>query len=255
MAKLFSMLPCYNEALNVGRLIDEWMDTKAALAELGYELVVCAINDYSTDDTREVILQKKEQYPENVILIDHEINKGLSGGLNTSIDYFMKNGLSHDLMSIMDGDDTHNPQYIVPMIKKLSAECDCVIASRYREGSSIVGVAKHREFMSDMARYYYSTVLHVPNVRDYTCGYRVYTFECIYRLFNMYGQNPILEKSFACMMELLYKAYLAGAKFDEVGFMLRYDNKQGESKMKVFKTMRKSLSTALKLRLSKKNTN
>ena len=50
------------------------------------------------------------------------------------------------------------------------------------------------------------------------------------------------------MMELLYRLYLVGAQFGEVGFQLRYDFKQGESKMHVFTTMRKSLTTACSLR-------
>lgn len=252
MNKLYAFLPCYNEELNIGTLIDEWIEQKDELAAAGYDLQVRAIDDCSKDNTKEVILEKAAMYPENVQLIAHEVNKNLCGGLNTSIAYFLENGNENDLMSLMDGDDTHNPKYINAMIKKLKDNNkDCVIASRYCEDSGIVGVAAHREFMSDMAKVYYSVMLKVPNVKDYTCGYRVYTFSCIKRLVDKFGKDPIKEMSFACMMEFLYKIYLAGATFDEVGFELRYDNKQGESKMKVFTTMRKSLSTAFKLRFIK----
>lgn len=252
MNKLYSFLPCYNEELNIGTLIDEWMAQKDALAELGYDLQVRAIDDCSKDNTRKIIEEKAAQYPDHVQLIAHEVNKNLCGGLNTSIAYFMANGTPTDLMSLMDGDDTHNPKYILPMIEKLKNNGkDCVIASRYCSDSGVVGVAAHREFMSDMAKVYYSMMLRVPGVKDYTCGYRVYTFDSVKRLVDRFGADPIKEKSFACMMEFLYKLYLAGAAFDEVGFELRYDNKQGESKMKVFTTMRKSLTTALKLRRMK----
>ena len=86
-------------------------------------------------------------------------------------------------------------------------------------------------------------------MKDYTCGYRIYTYNIIQKLLNKFGENPIKEKSFACMMELLYKVYLVGAKFGEVGFELRYDKKCGNSKMKVLKTAERSLVTALKLKL------
>ncbi len=252
MKNLYSFLPCYNEELNIGDLINEWISHKDELLDLGYNLVVYAIDDCSKDSTKEVIKSKVSEYPENVVLIEHVQNKGLCGGLNTSISHFIENAQDGDLMSLMDGDNTHNPVYILDMIKKLNSEnCSCVIASRYCEDSSIVGVASHREFMSDMAKIYYSLTLSVPNVKDYTCGYRVYTYDIIKNLVDKYGKDPIKEKSFACMMELLYKLYLSGATFDEVGFRLRYDNKQGESKMKVFTTMKKSLTTALKLRIKK----
>lgn len=247
MKKIFAMLPCYNEGENIGALIEEWVAQEEALKSEGYELVIIGIDDCSKDNTKAVIEQKSQKY-NNVHLEPHKVNKGLCGGLNTSIEYFLKNGQESDLMVLMDGDNTHDPSYIHEMVKLIETGKDCVIASRYREGSQVVGVAKHREFMSDMAKIYYSTVLHVPGVRDYTCGYRVYTFDIIDKLVERFGKDPIIEKSFACMMELLYKIYLVGAKFGEVGFELRYDFKQGESKMKVFKTMQKSLTTAIKLR-------
>ena len=167
MNTLYAFLPCYNEGLNIGVLIDEWMEQKDKLAAAGYDLQARAIDDCSKDNTKEVILEKADMYPENVQLIAHEVNKNLCGGLNTSIAYFLENGNENDLMSLMDGDDTHNPKYINAMIKKLKDKNkDCVIASRYCEDSGIVGVAAHREFMSDMAKIYYSVMLKVPNVKD-----------------------------------------------------------------------------------------
>ena len=136
----------------------------------------------------------------------------------------------------------------VDMLKKINEGYDVVIASRYCNNSDVVGVAKHRLFMSDMAGVYYRFMLNVPNVKDYTCGYRIYTNEIINKLVRDFGEEPIKEKSFACMMELLYKLYLSGAKFSEVGFQLRYDNKKGESKMKVLKTMSNSLRVGWYLR-------
>lgn len=249
--KMFAILPCYNEELNIGELIDNWALQKEELLQNGYELNIVGIDDCSTDNTKRVIESKSNQY-ENVTLVAHPVNKGLCGGLNTAIGYFLNNACENDLMVLMDGDNTHNPKYIHEMVKKLNTKKkDCIIASRYCENSGIVGVAGHREFMSDMAKIYYSFILRVPDVKDYTCGYRVYKYSIIEKLVAKYGNDPIKEKSFACMMELLYKLYTVGATFGEVGFELRYDNKQGESKMRVIKTMQKSLSTAIKLRLNR----
>lgn len=249
MNKIFAILPCYNEELNIGDLIDKWCAQRDKLSEKGYELIVVGIDDCSKDNTKQIILEKSKQ--KNIILLSHTTNKGLCGGLNTAISYFLKNGKPEDLMVLMDGDNTHDPIYVHNMLNKLrSSKTDCVIASRYCVNSSVVGVASHRQFMSDMAKVYYSIVLRVPNVKDYTCGYRIYTYPIIEKLVKEYGEEPIVEKSFACMMELLYKLYSIGATFDEIGFELRYDYKQGESKMKVIKTMEKSLITAIKLRIS-----
>lgn len=247
MKKLYAILPCYNEEENIGKLIEEWEKQKEKLKKTGYELKIIAINDASTDKTKEEIIKEKQKH-DNVELIEHEQNEGLCGGINTAIQYFMKNGTKDDLLTLMDGDNTHNPKYVHEMLEKIKQGNTCVIASRYKEKSKIVGLAKNRELMSNFAKIYYSSLLKIPKVKDYTCGYRTYTYEIIENMIKKFGKNPIKEKSFACMMELLYKVYKAGAKFEEVGFELRYDQKGGESKMKVAKTAERSLITALKLK-------
>ena len=72
------------------------------------------------------------------------------------------------------------------------------------------------------------------------------------RIEETFGEDPIKEMSFACMMEFLYKLHLSGTTFDEVGFELRYDKKQGDSKMRVSSTIKNSLFSALRFRKLKK---
>ena len=248
MKKIYAILPCYNEEENIGKLIEEWNKQLKLLKEKEYELSIIAIDDCSIDNTKNIILENKEKYS-NVDIIEHKQNQGLRGGLNTALHYFSNNAKEGDLLVLMDGDNTHDPKYVHRMLELILQGNDCVIASRYQEDSNIVGLAKKRELMSDFAKLYYSAILRIPNVKDYTCGYRIYTYNIIQKLLNKFGENPIKEKSFACMMELLYKVYLVGAKFGEVGFELRYDKKCGNSKMKVLKTAERSLVTALKLKL------
>jgi len=248
---LYALLPCYNESLNIEALIENWLLQEQELSRSGYALHIAPIDDCSTDNTRD-ILERIAAERAQITPLFHETNLGLCGGLNTAMQFFMKHGAQGDLLALMDGDNTHDPRYIHAMLSKLREGKDCVIASRYRKDSGVVGVAKHREFMSDMAKHYYRLMLRIPNVQDYTCGYRLYTYDCIHRLVRMFGQAPVKERSFACMMELLYKAYIAGAEFDEIGFQLRYDNKKGASKMHVLETMWKSLITAPRLRREKR---
>ncbi|AMP20002.1 hypothetical protein AZF37_01360 [endosymbiont 'TC1' of Trimyema compressum] len=94
-------------------------------------------------------------------------------------------------------------------------------------------------------------MMRAPNVKDYTCGYRCYTYDAVDKAIGIYGYDFIKENSFACMIEVLYKLHKTGARFDEAPFELRYDQKLGESKMRVFKTMRNSVFTTIKLRFTK----
>ncbi len=251
MKKVYAMLPCYNEEENIEKLIVLWNEQRKSILDKGYELVIVGIDDKSTDSTK-CIIEKLTKLYENVKLIAHEVNKNLGGGLMTAFEYFNKYGNEGDLCVLMDGDNTHEPKYIVSMIEKIELGADCVIASRYCDSSNVVGVPKNRLFLSDGARLYYKIVLGVKNVEDYTCGYRVYTYNIIDRAIKKYGDKFVEKKTFACMMEALYKLYCIGAKFAEVPFELRYDNKGGTSKMRILRTVKDSLVTALSLRINVK---
>ena len=250
MVSLYAILPCYNEEENIGKLIDSWNKEKTKLKLEKIELKIIAIDDKSTDKTKDKILEKQRQY-KNVEIIIHDKNKGLKGGINTAIEYFNSHAKKGDMLVLMDGDNTHNPKYIHEMIQLINqGDNNCVIASRYMKNSKVRGVSRIRKLMSDFAKVFYTAILHIPNVKDYTCGYRLYTYDIIEKLVKKYGNDPIKEKSFACMMELLYKIYMVGGNFDEIGFELEYDNKIGTSKMKILSTSIRSIFTALRLKLN-----
>lgn len=188
-----------------------------------------------------------ERFP-NCELVSHEQNKGLGGVLNTAFHLFLENGKEGDLCVLMDGDNSHDPVYSLTMLPKIETGADVVIASRYQCGAAVKGLSGIREFLSNGAGVFYKLILNVKNVKDYTCGYRMYTYCILKKARETYGENLAERRTFACMMEVLYKLAKIGAKFDEVPFVLRYDHKQGDSKMRVFKTAKDSILTALSLR-------
>lgn len=248
MNKVYAMLPCYNETENIDPLVRKWLDQKEPLNKLGYLLSVRCIDDKSKDNTKEVIGNLCREFPEDVRLIAHEVNKGLGGALSTAFDAFLAEGKEGDVCVLMDGDNTHDPLYVTGMLEKIASGYDCVIASRYCAKSKTRGVSGIRQFMSWGAKQFYTMILQVANVKDYTCGYRAYTYCLIDRAKEKYGDKLVEKRSFACMMEVLYKLYMVGANFAEVPFELRYDIKLGESKMRVLKTVKESMSTAVSLR-------
>jgi dolichol-phosphate mannosyltransferase len=170
----------------------------------------------------------------------------------TSFTYFVQNCKEGDICVLMDGDNTHDPAYALDMVPQIEVGYDCVIASRYCLKSKTEGVAGIRLFMSWGARLFYTLILGVKNVKDYTCGYRAYTFDIIDKGFKRFGSDFVERRSFACMMEALYNLSVVGAKFAEIPFILQYSNKLGESKMHIGRTVKESFGTALRLRLMKR---
>lgn len=248
MDTLYAYLPCYNEAGNIQALIEAWLGEKDRLQEEGYELQIIPVDDKSTDNTLEIIRSMEEIHPE-VRVIAHKTNQNLGGALFTSVRDFLHQGTPGSLMCFMDGDNTHKPSFVHNMIRKQKEGADCVIASRYQPGARINGVPSNRLALSDGAKLYYSVMLHVPNVKDYTCGYRLYTYSILNNAYRKYQKELITMRSFSCMMEILYKLHKSGCRFAEVPFTLYYDSKVGASKMHILKTVRDSLIVALKLRL------
>ena len=243
-----AILPCYNEEKNIGALVNAWLNEADRLKQNGYELYILVVDDKSADSTK-AIIEKLSGQNERVLLSAHEKNTGLGGAISTGFKYFLNEFRSGDVCFVMDGDNTHDPKYAAALLDKLEQGFDCAIASRYIQGSDVVGVPGFRNFLSLGAKLYYKILLPVPSVKDYTCGYRAYTYDILKRAFDLYGDSIITQTSFACMMEILYKLYKSGAAFSEVPFILRYDFKQGKSKLSIMKTVRNSIITAFKLRL------
>lgn len=243
---LFAVLPCYNEDKNITDLIEAWRQQEAKLLSKNNMLRLLIVNDGSNDDTLSIATKIAEQN-NNIIVINHEVNKGLGEALNTGINYVIKqNNVKY--MCIMDGDMTQHPLYIHSMIEKLEAEeLDCVIASRYRPGSKVEGLAFFRKFLSFGARVIYTMKLSIPKVRDYTCGYRLYKVSALKALSKRYGISILKEQSFACMLELLIKLSRENMKIGEVPFVLKYQLKKGQSKMNIIKTIKKSLDMIIRM--------
>lgn len=243
---LFVVLPCYNEAQNIRELIKVWERQEKRLNERNISLRILVVNDGSRDNSLH-IAQSIAKTRHNITVLDHKVNMGLGEAVNTGIIYAISRR-NKGLLCIMDADLTQEPHYIYSMIDKLQNEnLDCVIASRYREGSKVEGLSLYRKALSYGARVVYSASLRIPNVRDYTCGYRVYKLEALDTLLKRNKGKIVTERGFACMMELLIKLNKEGFKIGEVPFKLKYHLKGGESKMKVGKTIFRSLAVMQKV--------
>lgn len=258
--ELIILLPAYNEELNVEKMVNTWMQQEAMLA-VNYQLVlkIIVVNDGSKDGTEAICRKLTDQF-DNFQYISHSHNKGLGEAVKTALTHVVSECPNCRYACIMDCDNTQDPCYIGAMLDKIGAgraadAADVVIASRYQKGSKVQGVAGYRLLTSEGARYVYSLILHVKKVRDYTCGYRLYTKDILGKCYESFGSSMIEETGFTCMAELLYKLYIVGARFEEIPFTLRYDFKRGKSKMKVLKTAMDSITLAIRLRRLQRHKN
>jgi dolichol-phosphate mannosyltransferase len=239
------VLPAYNEAEALPRLLRRMQECLDRLPEPLHQIVV---DDGSTDGTAEAAEgMTSTQMP--VRVVRHSRNRGLHGAVDTGLRAALERASDADWIVTMDADDTHPPDLMAAMLSKARAGADVVIASRFQPGAEWHGLTWERVLFSHGVSWMFRVAWHLPRVRDYTCGYRMYRPSLLRRAYHHYGDAFVNEPSFACMPDLLWKISRLGATFAEVPLSLRYDRKPGESKMAVARTIRRTLALIVKRRL------
>ena len=241
----FVMLPAYNEADGLPSLLGK---IKQVFATNGQPYHVIVVDDASSDDTSEIAIAAGDSMP--VTLVQHLTNQNLPGALRSGMMKAIELGTEGDIIVTMDGDDTHPPGSINCLLQKVSEGYDVVTASRYQIGSRVMGVPFIRVLMTWGARMLFRVAMPIPGVRDYTCGYRAYRFNVLRDTMEYYGDEFVSEKGFSCMADVLLKMRRFKYVFGEVPLLLRYDQKQGVSKMAVRRTVWLTLKLLLKRRFS-----
>ncbi len=238
--EILMVIPCYNEAKNLRALLLQFKNLNSLYSNL-FITRVLVIDDASTDDTAVIFNSLKNEFTDFPLeYLRHPQNRGLTGGINTAFEMFLKDMQMNNpaiAYGLMDGDNSHSPFAIPDMLRKICEGNDVVIASRFRPGSRVVGVVWWRQFLSFGLTSIFKIIRNIPGVRDYSCGYRLYSPKIVEKVKKRFPNDVVFEKSFASMVEVLLRCELEGAICAEVPFLLRYDLKMGESKMPFKKTI------------------
>ena len=238
------VLPVYNEEGKIESLLNH-IDEALEDADVPYQVVL--VDDGSRDRTGAILESYASRMP--IHLMRHEVNQGLGATIRDGLVAAARLAGDRDIIVTMDADDTHAPGLILRMVRMISEGYDVVIASRYREGSRTIGVPVVRRALSRGASWLFRAVFPIQGVRDYTCGYRAYRAGVVRDAIARYGDEFLDQDGFQCMVDILLKLRPMHLVFGEVPFILRYDYKEGGSKMNVSKTVRDTLGLMWKRRL------
>jgi dolichol-phosphate mannosyltransferase len=242
--KVYVVLPAYNEEACIARLLDK-IDEAMFEADQPYHIIV--VDDGSKDRTAAIVEEFGQRVP--ITLQRHAVNRGLGATIRDGLS--CASGLSEqsDIIVTMDADDTHTPGLIVRMVRMINEGHDVVIASRYQQGSRTVGVPWSRRLTSFAGSLLFRAFLPIKGVKDFTCGFRAYRSAVLKKAISEYGGNLVDQEGFQCMVDILLKLRRLNLLFGEVPFILRYDQKEGASKMRVGSTIVKTLHLILRRRL------
>lgn len=242
--KVWLVLPAYNEELGLPDMLNSLAEV---FSEDNRDYSIVIVNDGSTDQTAKVIQDFSKKYP--IIDLPNPKNMGLAETLKRGLIEAASRASEKDVIITMDADNTHPAGLTLRMIRMLREGSDVVIASRYRDGSRVLGLQMYRRFLSWVASWMFRVLYPTPGVRDYTCGYRAYRASVIKDLLKKYHGNFITERGFSCMVDILLRMRLMDIVMVEVPLILRYDMKEGASKMKVITTIMDTLKLMIRRKL------
>jgi dolichol-phosphate mannosyltransferase len=234
------VLPAYNEEASLELLLRNAVGLMGSLPGGGEVFVV---DDGSTDRTADIVWSFARH---GVRLVSHEKNQGLHQAVRTGFLEAMKDMEPDGVIITMDADNTHHPELIPKMLKRIALGADVVIASRFAPGGKMIGAPLVRRLYSLGARVLLSLRYPKCAARDFTCGYRAYRVATLREAFARWGDDFVNVTGFACMLDILLRLHSLGARIDEVPLVLRYDLKESPSKLRVLRTVRNTLRLMLR---------
>ncbi len=232
--KTLVILPAYNEAENIDKLIPRLLEQ---------DVEILFVEDASEDGTAEKI---KQWMPSSNRI--NLIQRPAKLGLGTAYIAGFKWALQRDYQYIfeMDADLSHDPGDIPRFIKKCEEGYDVIIGSRYTRGTiSVVGWDFRRLILSKFANKYAITILGLGFLTDVTSGYRCYRRKVLENL----DLDSIRSNGYAFQIEMVYRAYKKSFKIAEIPIIF-YERNSGSSKM-TKKIIREAAIMVWRLRFGK----
>jgi dolichol-phosphate mannosyltransferase len=167
MRKACIVLPTYEEAENVRRLIPEILARAKAIES--HELHVVVVDDESPDGTAAVVRELQADHPELHLVSGPK--RGLGEAYKRGFAWSMKN-LSPDLVLQMDADLQHPPALVPLFVALAGYGFSLVIGSRFAPGGSTPDFSLRRRVMSLVGNWLIRFFGGIPRLHDCTSGFR-----------------------------------------------------------------------------------
>lgn len=216
MQKVLVIIPTYNEAENITRIIPEilkWSNEE-------YKIDILVVDDNSPDGTARMV---EAMADERVKLIVRETKSGLGTAYVRGFKYAIENG--YNIVFEMDADFSHDPAYIPEMLKTLEEGNDLVVGSRYVNGVSVVNWPISRLLLSYFANIYTRIITRLK-VRDTTAGFMCYRVEKL----ALIDLDRIKSNGYSFQIEMKFKFHKRRFKIKEIPILF-IDRRAGSSKM------------------------
>ena len=218
-ASVWVVMPTYNEAANVDRIVRA---TARQLEELiPGDSRILIVDDASPDGTGELADALAAELAEVEVL-----HRGGKAGLGQAYlaGFARALGGGAELVIEMDADFSHDPSYLAGLLEA-AKDADLVLGSRYIQGGGVRDWGLVRRLVSRGGCLYARLILR-SSVHDLTGG-----FKCIRRqVLETIDLPSVRAEGYVFQIEVTYRALLAGYTVREVPIVF-CDRTHGTSKM------------------------
>jgi dolichol-phosphate mannosyltransferase len=214
MKRCLVVIPTYNEAENLPRLIPE-------ILNLGSHFEVLIVDDNSPDGSARLV-REMQTTASRVHLIERPEKMGLGTAYVAGFKFALTNG--YDYVCEMDADFSHDPAELLNLLKK-AQECDLVIGSRYISGVNVVNWPMRRLLLSYGANLYTRIITGMP-VKDATSGFKCFNR----RVLESINLDAVHSNGYAFQIEMDFRAWKKGFHICEIPIVF-VDRRVGSSKM------------------------
>jgi dolichol-phosphate mannosyltransferase len=215
MKKALIIIPTYNEAENIVKLINHIFNLQ--FNDIVFNILV--IDDNSSDGTSKLVKSLNNQ---KLFVLDREKKLGLGTAYIEGFKFAIKN--NYDYVFEMDADFSHDPESLPDFLAKIN-EYDLVIGSRYINGIAVVNWPLSRLIISMGAGYYTRLITGLP-VKDVTAGFMCYKVSSLKQI----NIDLVKSNGYSFQIEMKYRMWKKGFKIKEIPILF-VDRRAGVSKM------------------------
>ncbi len=212
------IVPTYNEADNIGRLIEVVM----TLSSGGFHMLV--VDDGSPDGTAHLVKSVVDQYPGRLFLLPRSGKLGIGTAYVAGFKWARET--QYDFVYEMDADFSHPPEALIQMAELLeSGHADLVIGSRYIDGVRVINWPMRRLLLSTCASMYTRWVTRLP-ILDTTAGFMGYRLSILDKI----KLDRIQAKGYFFQILMKFLVWKMGFVLKEVPIIF-YERRDGQTKL------------------------
>ncbi len=239
--KTLLFIPMYNCAPQIIRVLKK-LDGEV----LKYIDECLIVNNCSTDDGQERVLQFKKEHPDiPITLLRNRENYGGGGSHKVAFNYAIKNGF--DYVIVLHGDDQGDIHDLFPYLKNGRAyKYDSFLGARFDKGSKLINYSRFRIFGNYVFNVF-MTIMLGRKIKDLGSGLNMYKTSYLKSRFYMYFINSL---TFYVYM-LIYGVY-SGSRFRFFPLTWREDDQISNAKF--FKQAKEILAITFRYRFSPNET-